>query len=125
MKGGMQKISKDTCQCTNRAEPEGYVGGQTYMRITDNNFTNVDRPQHGLLEEILSPTNLNKAYRRVKVNNGAGGVDGMGAEELLTYLTNHKEELLESILNGTYRPNPVRGVEIPKDNGKKRLFISL
>ncbi len=90
------------------------------MWITENNFTNVDRPRHGLLEEILSPTNLNKAYRQVKVNHGAGGVDGMGAEELLTYLTHHKEELLESILNGTYRPNPVRRVEIPKDNGKKR-----
>ena len=46
----------------------------------------------------------------------------MGAEELLTYLTNHKDELLESILNGTYCPNPVRRVEIPKDNGKKRLL---
>jgi len=116
----MQKISKDTCQRKDRAEPEGYVGGQTYMRITENNFTNVDRPQHGLLEEILSPNNLNKAYRRVKGNNGAGGVDGMGTDELLAYLTTHKDELLESILNGRYRPNPVRRVEILKDNGKKR-----
>ena len=66
MKGRMQKIAEATCQQTDRAEPEGYVGGQTYMRITENNFTNVDRPQHGLLEEILSPNNLNKAYRRVK-----------------------------------------------------------
>jgi RNA-directed DNA polymerase len=120
MKERMQKISKDTCQRKDRAEPEGYVGGQIYMRITENNFTSVDRPQHGLLEEILSPSNLNKAYRRVKGNNGAGGVDGMGADELLTYLTSHKDELLESILNGSYRPNPVRRVEIPKDNGKKR-----
>lgn len=116
----MQKISKDTWQRKDRAEPEEYVGGQTYMRITENNFTNVDRPQHGLLEEILSPNNLNKAYRRVKGNNGAGGVDGMGTEELLAYLTSHKDELLESILNGKFHPNPVRRVEIPKDNGKKR-----
>lgn len=116
----MQKISKDTWKRKDRVEPEGYVGGQTYMRITENNFTNVDRPQHGLLEEILSPNNLNKAYRRVKGNDGAGGVDGMGTDKLLAYLTSHKEELLESILNGRYRPNPVRRVEIPKDNGKKR-----
>jgi RNA-directed DNA polymerase len=75
------------------AEGEGYVGGQTYLRITENSFTNVDRPQHGLLEEILSPNNLNKAYRRVKGNNGAGGVDGMGTDDLLTYLTNHKAVL--------------------------------
>lgn len=53
MEERMQKISKDTCQRKDRAEPEGYVGGQTYMRITENNFTNVDRAQHGLLEEIL------------------------------------------------------------------------
>ena len=116
----MQKISQDTCRRKDRAEPEGYVGGQTYMRITENNITNVDRPQHGLLEEILSPTNLNKAYRRVKGNNGACGMDGMGADELLTYLSSHKDEILESILRGKYRPNPVRRVEIPKDNGKKR-----
>lgn len=118
----MQKISKDTCQRTDRAEPEGYVGGQTFMWITENNITNVDKPHHGILEQILSPENLNKAYRRVKSNNGAGGVDGMGADELLPYLTAHKDELLESILNGSYRPNPVRRVEIPKDNGKKRLL---
>lgn len=116
----MQKISQDTCRRKDRAEPEGYVGGQTYMRITENNITNVDRPQHGLLEEILSPTNLNKAYRRVKGNNGACGMDGMGADELLTYFSSHKDEILESILRGKYRPNPVRRVEIPKDNGKKR-----
>ena len=120
MKERMQKISQDTCRRKDRAEPEGYVGGQTYMRITENNITNVDRPQHGLLEEILSPTNLNKAYRRVKGNNGACGMDGMGADELLTYLSSHKDEILESILRGKYRPNPVRRVEIPKDNGKKR-----
>src|SRR5574344_342112 len=120
MKERMQKISQDTCRRKDRAEPEGYVGGQTYIRITENNITNVDRPQHGLLEEILSPTNLNKAYRRVKGNNGACGMDGMGADELLTYLSSHKDEILESILRGKYRPNPVRRVEIPKDNGKKR-----
>jgi group II intron reverse transcriptase/maturase len=116
----MQKIAEATCQRKDRAEPDRYVGGQTYMRITENNFTHVDKPQHGLLEEILSPNNLNKAYRRVKGNNGAGGVDGMGTDELLAYLTTHKDELLESILNGRYRPNPVRRVEIPKGNGKKR-----
>src|SRR5574344_924794 len=120
MKERMQKISQDTCRRKDRAEPEGYVGGQTYIRITENNITNVDRPQHGLLEEILSPTNLNKAYRRVKGNNGACGMDGMGADELLTYLSSHKDEILESILRGKYRPKPVRRVEIPKDNGKKR-----
>ena len=122
MKERKQKIAKATCQRTDRAEPEGYVGGQTFMWITENNVTNVDRPQHGLLEEILSPDNLNKAYRRVKGNKGAGGVDKMETDDLLSYLSSHKEALLESILSGKYRPNPVRRVEIPKDNGKKRLL---
>src|SRR5574344_1059797 len=122
MKERKQKIAKATCQRTDRAEPEGYVGGQTFMWITENNVTNVDRPQHGLLEEILSPDNLNKAYRRVKGNKGAGGVDKMETDDLLSYLSSHKEALLESILSGKYRPKPVRRVEIPKDNGKKRLL---
>ena len=122
MKERKQKIAKATWQRTDRAEPEGYVGGQTFMWITENNVTNVDRPQHGLLEEILSPDNLNKAYRRVKGNKGAGGVDKMETDDLLSYLSSHKEALLESILSGKYRPNPVRRVEIPKDNGKKRLL---
>src|SRR5574344_2090468 len=122
MKERKQKIAKATCQRTDRAEPEGYVGGQTFMWITENNVTNVDRPQHGLLEEILSPDNLNKAYRRVKGNKGAGGVNKMETDDLLSYLSSHKEALLESILSGKYRPNPVRRVEIPKDNGKKRLL---
>src|SRR5574344_1928374 len=122
MKERKQKIAKATCQRTDRAEPEGYVGGQTFMWITENNVTNVDRPQHGLLEEILSPDNLNKAYRRVKGNKGAGGVNKMETDDLLSYLSSHKEALLESILSGKYRPNPVLRVEIPKDNGKKRLL---
>ena len=122
MKGRKQKISEDTYQQRDRAELEGYAGGQTYMRITENNFTNVDEPSYGLLEQILSPTNLNKAYKRVKGNDGSGGVDKMGVESLGDYLVTAKDALIQSILDGTYRPNPVRRVEIPKDNGKKRML---
>ena len=61
--------------------------------------------------------NLNKAYKRVKVNKGASGVDGMSVEEALPWLQEHRNELLESIRNGKYKPSPVRRVEIPKDNG--------
>jgi len=55
----------------------------------------------------------------VKRNKGAGGVDGMGVDELLQYLKDNGEEIRESILVGKYRPAPVRRVEIPKDNGKR------
>ena len=63
---------------------------------------------------------MNLAYKRVVRNAGSGGIDGMEAKELLPYLRSHKEELVKSLADGKYRPNPVRRVEIPKDNGKKR-----
>jgi group II intron reverse transcriptase/maturase len=73
-----------------------------------------------MLERILDSRNLNEAYKRVKRNHGAGGVDGMSVEELGEYLAAHKEEILRAILDGKYRPNPVLRVEIPKEDGKKR-----
>lgn len=120
MKGGMQKISRDTCRQGDRAEPEGLAGGQTFMRITENNITNTDKPSYGILEQILSPSNMNRAYKRVRSNKGSGGVDRMSVESLRDYLVEHQEELVDSILDGTFRPNPVRQVEIPKEPGKMR-----
>ena len=108
------------CRQRDNAEHEGYDGALTDVRITENNITNADRIGNGLLEEILSTDNLNKAYKRVKSNKGAHGVDGMEVEHLLQYLKDNGEELTKSILDGKYRPNPVRRVEIPKDNGKMR-----
>jgi hypothetical protein len=122
MKGRKQKKSEDTWLQRNRAELEGYAGGQTYIWIAENNITNAYQPSNGMLEQILSPTNLNQAYKRVKSNKGSGGVDKMEVESLLDYLVHHKEELIQSILEGTYRPNPVRRVEIPKENGKMRML---
>lgn len=102
------------------AEHERYAGALTDKRITENNSTNADRKEDGLLEEILSASNLNRAYKQVKKNKGAHGVDGMEVEYLLQYLKDNGDELRKSILDGKYRPNPVRRVEIPKDNGKMR-----
>ena len=73
-----------------------------------------------MLEAIVSTENLNRAYKRVKKNKGAGGVDGMKVDELLQYLKDNGEEVRQTILVGKYRPNPVRRVEIPKNNGKTR-----
>jgi len=77
MKGRMQKIpSKDeTCLRKDRAAPERYAGGQTYMWMRENNLTSKDQSGYGLLEGILSPANLNAAYKQVKRNKGSGGVD--------------------------------------------------
>ncbi len=123
MKGGKQKISQDTCLQNSRAEPEGYAGGQTFIWMTENNLTNADKPEYGLLEQILSPTNLNRAFKRVRSNRGSGGIDKMEVESLKDYLVNNKENLIQSILDGSYRPNPVRRVEIPKEKGKRKLGI--
>jgi len=73
-----------------------------------------------LLERILTKENLNEAYKRVYANKGASGVDGVTVEELLDHLKEHKAELMESIRARRYKPQPVRRVEIPKDNGKMR-----
>ena len=58
-----------------RVEPKSKIGMQTYMGITENNFTTIEQADFGLLEQILSPINLNKAYKQVKSNKGSGGVD--------------------------------------------------
>ena len=76
-------------------------------------------PEH-LMEEIIKQSNLNRAYRRVKSNKGAAGVDRMPVEELSGYIRQHKEDLISKLLNGSYKPQEVRAVEIPKPNGGKR-----
>ena len=76
----------------------------------------------GLLESILDRNNMNLAYKRVKANKGSHGVDGMTVDELLQYLKQNGDQLRSSIRNGTYRPSPVRRVEIPKPDGGKRLL---
>ena len=73
-----------------------------------------------LIEKILSEENLNEAVKRVKANKGACGIDKMSVGELDEYFRKHKEEIISSIMNMTYKPQPVRRVYIPKTNGKKR-----
>ena len=77
-----------------------------------------------LLERILNRDNLNKAYKRVRANKGAPGIDGMTIEDALPWLREHRDELLESIRQGKYKPQPVRRKEIPKpDGGVRKLGI--
>ncbi|AIQ69876.1 group II intron reverse transcriptase/maturase [Paenibacillus graminis] len=70
-----------------------------------------------LLEQILNRDNLNRAYKQVKRNHGAPGIDGMTVEDALSWLQEHKGELLQSIREGKYKPSPVRRKEIPKPDG--------
>ncbi len=77
-----------------------------------------------LLESILERDNLNRAYKQVKRNHGAPGIDGMTVEAALSWIKEHRDELLESIRCGRYKPSPVRRKEIPKpDGGVRKLGI--
>lgn len=100
-------------------EQKGYVEAYASSRITENNIINTDLSTEGSLEKILDRNNLNNAFRKVKSNKGAEGVDGMGVDELLPYLKDNKDNLIQSIRDGKYRPNPVRRVEIPKEEKGK------
>jgi RNA-directed DNA polymerase len=75
-----------------------------------------------LLEAILSRENMMAALRRVVANKGAPGIDGMPVEDLRSHLATHWPRIKEELLAGRYRPAPVRGVEIPKPGGGKRLL---
>ena len=73
---------------------------------------------------ILDRNNLNRAYKRVKRNHGAAGIDRMTVEDALPWLKEHREELLRSIRDESYMPSPVRRKEIPKpDGGVRKLGI--
>ena len=70
-----------------------------------------------LMEEVCERENLKKALQRVQANKGSPGVDGMTVGDLRDYLKQHWLALREQLLNGTYEPQPVRRVEIPKPDG--------
>jgi group II intron reverse transcriptase/maturase len=112
---------KGGCPQSVSAEQREYAGASDCVRITENNNTDTASGADSLLERILDRDNLNKAYKRVKSNKGAGGVDKMSVDELLPYLKENRERLVERISAGKYKPNPVRRVEIPKEEkGKVR-----
>ena len=98
--------------------------GYAEARSTDRSEGKERDGASGLLEAILDRDNLNRAYKRVKSNHGAAGIDGMSVEEALPWLKEHREELLQSIRDGSYEPSPVRRKEIPKpDGGVRKLGI--
>ena len=132
----MQKTLAEVkgCPQKDRTESEGYVGVQTFMWMTEDrsatlgdacqskNIVEVPFDKEHLLERIISPDNLLKAYKAVRRNRGCSGIDKMSCEQMLPWLLANKDALIRSLLDGSYRPNPVKRVEIPKDNGKMRLL---
>jgi RNA-directed DNA polymerase len=101
------------------AEQKEYAEGFDYRRIAENNHTITDIWTNKLLDVILRRDNLNKAYKRVKSNKGKGGIDGMQVDELLPFLRENQESLIQKLKDGKYKPNPVRRVEIPKEEKVK------
>lgn len=75
-----------------------------------------------MIEKVLNRKNLYKAYRKVVQNKGSAGVDDMKVNELFSFLESNRNSLMTSILNHSYVPKPIKGVEIPKSNGKTRLL---
>ena len=77
-----------------------------------------------VMEEVCEPKNLKQALRRVKANGGSAGIDGMTVEELPRFLITNWADIRKALLSGTYRPQPVKRVEIAKpDGGIRKLGI--
>jgi RNA-directed DNA polymerase len=76
----------------------------------------------GLLERVLLRPNLQRALQQVRSNRGAPGIDGMSVDELPQYLREHWREIRARLVAGSYKPRPVRRVEIPKPDGRRRLL---
>lgn len=79
-----------------------------------------DSAEPELLKKILDKDNLNRVFKRVEVNQGARGTDGMIIEEVLVYLRDNQKEFITRIYRGKYTLSPVRRVEIPKSEGSVR-----
>ena len=116
-----ENIENNGCSQRDNAEHEGYVkASRSFNRI----WKERDSAQPRLLEAILYKDNFNRAYKRVKANKGAPGIDGMTIAEALPYLKEHQQEITDRIYRGKYTPSPVRRVEIPKpDGGVRKLGI--
>ena len=77
-----------------------------------------------LMEEVCGRENCKQALARVKANKGSAGVDGMTVHELSDYLKQHWPAIREQLLSGTYKPQPVKRVEIPKPDGGVESLVS-
>ena len=113
--------NNDSYSQRDSAERKGYVRAhRSFNRI----WKERDSAEPDILGKILDKDNLNRAYKRVKANKGAPGIDGMTIAEALPWLKENHKELVERIRKGKYTPFPVRRVEIPKpDGGIRKLGI--
>lgn len=112
----------------NRVKPDGMQGG---LRDTPAQTKETARASKGstdrvlrssLLEQVVAPQNMLAALKRVEQNKGVAGGDGMTVKHLRPWLHLHWRTLKQSLLDGTYRPQPVKRQKIPKPSGGERLL---
>jgi len=105
------------------AEQKEYAEVLDHQKIIEKSGVITDYWTDNLLDLILRKDNLNAAYKKIKSNKGSGGIDGMQVDELLPYLRENQETLIQEIRDGKFKPNPVRRVEIPKETkGEFRML---
>lgn len=102
MQGRTQKTLADVKDCPQRVRTasEWYEGVQTYIWMTEDNVVEEPFDKEHLLETILDPKNLNRAYKQVMKNKGCGGVDKMSCEQLLPWLKANGKSLTASLMVG-------------------------
>ena len=115
-----QKISQESSRQREAVKPSGYAGAPSSSSAQVAPSSRED--QNDLLEQMLEGDNLRLAYKRVVQNGGAPGVDCVTVAELQAYLKTHWDAVKAELLAGTYRPTPVKRVEIPKPGGGVRLL---
>ena len=111
-------IPKGSCQQRETVKPLGYAGVPSSSPAQTDPSSRED--QSDLLEQMLESENLRRAYKRVVQNGGAPGVDSVTVAELQVYLKTHWKTAKAELLSGTYKPMPVKRVEIPKPGGGVR-----
>ena len=75
-----------------------------------------------MIEQVINRRNMHLAYKQILANKGSAGVDGMQVSELKQHIQQEREAIVLRIIKGTYLPQPILGVNIPKGNGKTRLL---
>ena len=96
------------------------TGGERQARAALGEYTGDEAPK--LMEEVVRRENLLAAYARVVANGGAPGVDGMTVDDLMGHCREQWPRIRKALLSGTYEPQPVRRVEIPKPGGGVRTL---
>lgn len=103
------------------AEQQEQPGELSRRRIATDNDTITYLWENRMLDHIMQTNSIFAAAKKVKANKGAGGTDGMTVRDLYPWLAEHYDELAEQVRSGKFKPNPVRRVQIPKeDPGKYR-----